>query len=142
MGAIEKIVQKLRGHPELNWAIDGGSLNVDPVSPDGYRVWIDCSDGKFTVGFDGWHEHFDDEDEALDCFAFGFSDQCRLKVVRRGDFDCAWTLESQEHDTWIEDSTVGLFMVPFWRKKSVIYKRNALQSSKSSTAFAEDGLSV
>lgn len=36
-----------------------------------------------AVYFNSWHEEFDDEDEALNCSAFGLSSECRLKEFNR-----------------------------------------------------------
>lgn len=46
------------------WGILGSSITEDLV-----------------VGYGGWHEHFHSPEKALECFAFGFSDQCRLKIT-------------------------------------------------------------
>src|SRR5262249_14251262 len=49
-----------------------------------------------TVYFNGWHENFSDPSEALDCFVFGLSDECRLKEHRRGNVAYRWTVESKK----------------------------------------------
>ena len=61
-------------------------LVVLPTSNHGFSVGLDVSQSHCTVSFNGWHEDFQKEDEALDCFAFGLSDECRLKECRRGNF--------------------------------------------------------
>lgn len=76
------------------------------------------------VGYDGWHEQFDTPEQALECFAFGLSDRCRLKVTYRGNFACNWTVEALEDGRWIEDSTTGLLLVSFWRTPRVEYGQN------------------
>ena len=76
------------------------------------------------MGFDGWHEHFDTEEEALNCFEFGLSGNCRLKVVYRGSFAHRWTLESKTDSGWREDSTTGLLVFPFWRRRRAVYLTN------------------
>lgn len=81
---------------------------------------------RYSVGFDGWHEHFDQVDDALNCFAFGLSDQCRLKVKIRGRMECAWTVQSKEVDSWEDDSTTGLFLVPFWKPSKTAFRQNTL----------------
>jgi hypothetical protein len=67
----------------------------------------------------------------LNCFAFGLSDQCRLKVCLRGGFAYNWTVESKENGNWVEDSTTGLFLFPFWKRKHVCYLRNNLISGET-----------
>ncbi len=51
--------------------------------------------------------------------------RCRLKVFRRGRIDYRWTLEYHNKAGWKEDSTTGLLLFPFWRKREVIYRQNA-----------------
>lgn len=126
MSAIEKIVQKLAAYPVLQWTRDTHLIQVQSLNAGGFSVWFKVQSPGFTVGYDGWHEEFDSEEEAINCFTFGLSDQCRLKVVRRGNFDCSWTVESKSGDNWIEDSTVGLFFAPFWRRKEITYRKNEL----------------
>lgn len=36
------------------------------------------------MSFEGWHEAFEQEEEALECVAFGLSAACRLRVDYRG----------------------------------------------------------
>jgi hypothetical protein len=97
---------------------------IERPTNDGFAVSLTEKLSGYTVGFDGWHEEFDEEDEALEAFAFGLSDQCRLKVVKRGKMECAWIVEGRENDQWQEDSTTGLIFIPFWRKRNVEYRQN------------------
>lgn len=87
-----------------------------------HRLDEDC----YLVGFDGWHEQFDRIEPALNCFSFGFSDQCRLKVRIRGRMECAWTVQSKEADIWEDDSTTGLLLVPFWKRSKTVFRQNTL----------------
>jgi hypothetical protein len=124
MTAIEKIQERLQRYPELRFTIDGSTLTVEAPDADGFSVWLTEQQPGFTVGFDGWHEEFEDEREALEAFAFGLREECRLKVIQRGETDCSWTVESREGDKWREDSTTGMLLTPFWRKKRVVYRQN------------------
>ena len=124
--AIDRIEAKLKKYPELSYEIEGNNISVKPVVESGFWVYFIVRKDGYTVGFDGWHEEFQDEERALDCFAFGFSDQCRLKVVKRGKMECSWSVEGWDGERWVEDSTTGLIFVPFWRRKTVEYRRNDL----------------
>ncbi|MGV3662560.1 MAG: hypothetical protein ACO1TE_20415 [Prosthecobacter sp.] len=98
---------------------------MEPLTKDGFSVWLTEQPPGYTVGFDGWHEEFQDVEEALAAFAFGLSDDCRLQVIQRGSMDCAWTVESRdEQGQWQVDSTTGLLFTPFWRKQRTIYRQN------------------
>lgn len=83
-------------------------------------------DNSCTISFEGWHEEFDDTEEALNVFALGLSNECRLRECRRGSFAYKWTVEYLENGEWIEQSTTGLLLFPFWMKKSVRYLQNDL----------------
>jgi len=67
-----------------------------------------------TVGFEGWHEEFTDEAAALNCFAFGLSTACRLRVFRCRGTDYKWQVLHQVDGRWIADSETGLFVFTFW----------------------------
>lgn len=122
--AIERIRRKLVRHHSIRFTIDGRTVNVHPSCADGFNVGLSENDGSYTVAFDGWHEEFTDLEDALATFAFGMSEDCRLKVVMRGSTACSWTVEGLEDGDWEGDSTTGLVLVPFWRKRHTVYRRN------------------
>ena len=123
MGVIETVRNRLiSNHPDLRFTESDSMIAVQSPVNGGFNISI-TSD--LVVWFDGWHEHFDDESEALDCFAFGFSDQCRLKVTLRGKFDYRWALQVIRDGEWVTESTTGLLIFPFWRAKRVEYRSNA-----------------
>jgi hypothetical protein len=66
------------------------SISVLPSADNGFTVTLRVSGEGYTVFFDGWHEDFNDQEEALNCFAFGLADECRLKESRRGGFAYKW----------------------------------------------------
>ena len=124
MSVLEKVRDRLRTkHADLRYTEANGTITVHAPVPAGFDVWIS---EELIVGYDGWHEHFDTPEKALECFAFGFSDQCRLRVSYRGKFAHKWTLESLVGGQWVEDSTTGLLFFPFWRTARVEYLQNGL----------------
>jgi hypothetical protein len=128
--AIEQIKERLRKYPHVRYeAASSSSISVLPASNDGFTVGLDVSQSQYTVSFNSWHEDFQTEDEALDCFAFGLSDECRLKECRRGNFAYRWTVESKQDGNWVADSETGLFLFPFWKPKKVCYLQNNLIAS-------------
>jgi hypothetical protein len=130
MGAIDRIQEKLSRYPGVEMRKSSHSIEVLPPSTDGFAVSLSIGgDGRMVVQFAGWHEDFEEEDDALNCFAFGLSDACRLKVESRGSVDYRWTLESRHGDQWREDSATGLLAMPFWRRKRVRYLQNSLITS-------------
>jgi hypothetical protein len=129
--AIEQIKERLRKYPHVRYEATSSSISVLPASNDGFTVGLDVSQSQYTVSFNGWHEDFQKEDDALDCFAFGLSDECRLKECRRGNFAYRWTVESKQDGNWVADSETGLFLFPFWKPKKVCHLQNNLIASSN-----------
>ena len=100
--------------------------SVKPTHPNSFNVRIDVTDQHFIISYNGWHEEFENYEEALENFAFGLSDQCRIKVTMRGDFEYKWEVQSAEKDLWMFESETGLLMFPFWRKKKIKFLQNNL----------------
>jgi hypothetical protein len=124
MNLIETLVAKLSKYPQLVLDVKVNSISVKPMVESGFTVWLTANNPGFTVGFDGWHEEFEDEREALGMVGFGLSSQCRLKTIMMGDTDCKWIVEVKSGDEWIARSSTGLILVPFWRSKTVVYRQN------------------
>jgi hypothetical protein len=128
VSAIAKIAAKLSAYPDVRHAVEGTgavrTITVLPGAEDGFAVRLTESRGHWTVGYEGWHEEFDDEDAALECFAFGLSAACRLRVEYRGRMPVKWTVEALSEGAWVEDSTTGLIHPFFWRRPRVQYRQN------------------
>jgi len=122
MSVIQKIKDKLAKYPHIAYEHDGDTLSVTPEG--GFTVWITDLTSAYRVGFDGWHNEFTDEYEALDRFAFGLSEDCRLEVTSRGTTEYKWTLQAYERGEWVSYDTTGLVFFPYWRRKKVEYRRN------------------
>ena len=128
MTVIEEIKSKLQKYPHAKYESDNASISVFPTSDTGFTVGLVVNRNSCTVSFNGWHEEFQNEEEAVNCFAFGLSSDCRLKEYRRGRFPYKWTVESRENGAWVEDSTTGLFLFPFWMRNECRYLQNNLIS--------------
>jgi len=126
MKAIKIIKEKLQKYPQVKFEENENSISIFPLTDDGFTVTLIVGVDDFTVHFNGWHENFENEEKALNCFAFGLSNECRLKEFRRGSEPYKWTLEYEEDGDWIEDSTVGQFISAFWKKETVHYLQNDL----------------
>lgn len=132
MNVLEEIKAKLQQYPFVRYESDADSLSVFPTANDGFTVGLTVNQKSFTVSFNGWHEDFQNEEEALTCFAFGLSADCRLKEYKRGSFAYKWTVEARENGEWVEDSTTGLFLFPFWKPKESRYLQNNLIAAERS----------
>ncbi|MEX2247412.1 MAG: hypothetical protein WEC75_12090 [Dehalococcoidia bacterium] len=131
MDVIREVQERIAKYPQAQVRRSLTHIEILPVAADGFSVSLRVAADRFGVSYEGWHEDFDDPTEALDCLAFGLSDACRLKVCSRGGFDYKWTLESRESGDWVEDSTTGLLLFPFWRSARVRYLQNRLISADS-----------
>jgi hypothetical protein len=129
MSTIETLKAKLTKYPHARFTATDTSILVEPHKPDGFEVRLDVRSGTFTVSFEGWHEEFESEDEALNCFAFGLSSACRLRIDFRGRFPYRWTVESLQDGQWVADSTTGLLIFPFWRRRRTEHRQNHLISA-------------
>lgn len=126
MKIIEEIKARLQRYPHTKHKSDDTSISVFPTSDDGFTVGLTVNQNSYTVSFNGWHEDFQNQAEALNCFTFGLSTDCRLKEYRRGRFAYKWTVESREGGEWVEDSSTGLLLFPFWMKRESRYLQNNL----------------
>lgn len=126
MDPIAEIRRRFQKYPGVRIEEGDGWIRYFPESADGFVVEFALDDGEFVVSFEGWHERFSDVDEALNCFAFGLSDECRLKVISRGGKSCKWIVEYSEDGRWIADSETGLLIYRFWRSPRVDYRQNDL----------------
>jgi hypothetical protein len=126
MDAISEIKAKLVKYPKARYIEEPTSIEVQPEDESGFPVSLHVNDDSFTVHFAGWHEHFDSQDEALNCFVFGLSEACRLQVVYRGSTPTKWILEHQSEGSWIKDSETGLIFFPFWRARRIVHLQNRL----------------
>ncbi len=124
MDPIEMLQQKLARHPELRYESTDNSITVAPPSDEGFSVSFFATPIEYVVYFEGWHEHFETVEKALDCFSFAYSGQCRLRVVYRGSTAVRWELQSRDIDGWVSDTEVGLLLIPFWRRRRVVYLHN------------------
>ncbi len=123
---IQQIEEWLKEKPHLSYEIEEHLIAVKATSETGFNVVLTDEGDEFIVFYDGWHEHFGHSKDAIDCFQFGFSSRCRIKVVCRGKFEHKWTLQYLEGEQWTDYSTTALLFFPFWRKKEVKYFQNGV----------------
>lgn len=121
---IQLIIAKLKQYPHLKYKVEGSKIEVEAPGQEGFSVSLSISDDGFTVYFDGWHETFVEEHEALDCFVFGLSEKARIRVHKRGKQEYKWTLQHLANEEWVDESTTGLMFYPFWQKEETFYRQN------------------
>jgi hypothetical protein len=124
LSVFEKIRLRAEKYSDMVCIVKSTTLTIE-AKAGGFPVSLEVVDEGFKVYFSGWHELFKTEDEALECFSFGLSEECRLAVEYRGTSEVKWTLQTLENGSWISNSTSGLIFLAFWRKKSTGYLQNA-----------------
>lgn len=139
MSAIDELKNKLARYPGVRYTESSDAIEVCPTDKSGFSVCLRVVSTAFSVNFEGWHEHFDSKDAALDCVGFGLSEACRLCVVYRGSTPTKWIVESRQGDSWIQDSATGLLFTPFWRARRIEYRQNHLLPVSKPTGAAVGG---
>ena len=119
---VETVLAKLDRYDGLTVDFSDTHISVTSQNPNSFDVSINADGDAYHVSFGGWHEHIDDQEEALNCFALGLSEDCRLKVVKRGLMECSWTVQTRENEDWVDYSTTGLIFIPLWRRAHVEYR--------------------
>jgi hypothetical protein len=137
MNAIEEIRKRMRHFPQAKTEITVLQATVFPLDETGFQVSLTRNSTGCMVSFDGWHANYEDEADALNVFAFGLSQDCRLQVHYRGDFAHIWKVEEKSKSgewvpcEWVGANEAGLIAPPlFWVKKRVVYLQNQLIESE------------
>ena len=126
MPVADAIEHKCKKHG-AQYTRNGTTITVQPKDGRGFPVTYSFTNGRHCVSYLGWHERFEGETEALNCFAFGLSGGCKLQVWRKGSFPYKWIVYSKDiAGNWKEDSRVGLFLFPYWKKTTITLLQNDL----------------
>jgi hypothetical protein len=133
MGLIARVKKKLdEEYPHIKYEIKDNVLTVPSADKNGFEVGVYLESKEWVVfGGKAWHEHFSDEEAALNCFGCCLNNKYRLKTYFSGNFEYKGTLERLEDGQWHEIDTIGLLFYPFWRKRTIKYLQNNLVDSKN-----------
>ena len=132
MDAIEVLKAKLSAYPHVRYTDNGYKLDVHPHDRSGFTVSLQrLAPSEFLVSFEGWHEEFKSSEEALDCVAFGLSEECRLAISYRFGIQSKWAVESLVNGVWTWDSETGLLDPFFWLPARIEYRQNHLIKAQS-----------
>lgn len=123
---VDRAVKALRSLDGVRFDVSDNAVEVPPASEEGFLVRLRIvNDRAYVVDYDGWRHEFDRAEDAYDCFEYGLSDSCRLKVTYRGDGPVAWHVEKREFGMWVPSAhRVRRRFVPFWRRARVVYRQN------------------
>ena len=91
------------------------SISVSPQNQNGFEVELRDDEDEITVSYEGWHEHFNNEedDAAINYFMAGLTNRYRLCVESWGTRPWKWTPEYLDEDTWTPcGGTMYYFKLP------------------------------
>ena len=125
MDAIAILAGKLKKHSNLRWSRGDNFLKIDAPTPSGFAVDFRHEGDEWNVylGSGGWHQHFDDPEEALDLIAWCYSGEARVREVYRGNILQKSVLEGYVDGAWTSISLTG-YLAPFWRKRTEVLLEN------------------
>jgi len=85
MEPLKEIKTRLAKHPDLEFVEGEDFIEVKGTNADGFDVSLHDHGEEIWVFYSGWHTHFKrtEAESALNCFVFGLSDKCRMKVCSR-----------------------------------------------------------
>lgn len=130
MKVLAELMRRLDQHPNLSYQVEGHILSVLSADAHGFTVSLWDEAPQYTVFFDMWHTQLHDAEQALNCFAFGLSDNCRIKVTCRGGLPHAWSVERRKKgNEWVDYELVGRYptgyiLFPHRHKAEVKYLQN------------------
>jgi hypothetical protein len=125
MKPIDNIKQILKDRNIQISSCDDESLTILPNSENGFEVNFYEHGESFTVGFAGWHDTFENFEDALECFTLGLSNNCRLLVTSRGTVSYHWRVETLSNNVWSRYSILGdIIPIPFWKRKKIRILQN------------------
>ena len=133
MDLIERIYRGLsRRYPGERFEAGDGWIRYLPSTDDGFEVRFEISEEAYLIEFDAWHDHFDDQEEALDWFVLGLCEDCRLKITGKGGRPYRWAVETLLPDgQFAEASIMGTFPLAFWRRSATEIRQNHLPVHQS-----------
>jgi hypothetical protein len=124
MNTIEKVVDILRGFPEIPYEFREDAIRVLKRLDNGYEVALLIQPQGYTVCLAAWHMEFGKEYDAVGTFFAGLTDQYRLEVFSCGNVDYRWRIQYREVNGWRNGSVLRIFSHPLWKRKRVRYLQN------------------
>ena len=123
---IDRAVRTLRALESVAFDAGDDAIAVPPVSDDGFAVRLHMvHDREFVVSYDDWRHTFDRAEDAYDCFEYGLSDSCRLKITLRGNEPVSWHVEKREYGMWVPGHHPRRRRsLAFWRPRRIVYRQN------------------
>ena len=117
-------IRRLLKENNVKFKESNGWIIVHPKDKEGFEVSYSEDEMFAYVGCSGWHEEFDDKEEAKNCFMNALTPHVRLQVSLKGQFEYKWKYEARFEETWEDFGITALLFIPFWRKTKIVIKVN------------------
>ena len=123
---IDRAVRTLRAFEGVIFDATENTIVVPAATDEGFAVRLRMEhDRQFVVEYDAWQHAFDRAEDAYDCFEYGLSESCRLKITLRGDEPVIWHVEKREYGMWVPGRhPLKRLDLAFWRPARVVYLQN------------------
>ena len=123
---IERATRTLDALGGVDYSATPSTVTVRPSDACGFVVTLAVEHARaFVVSYDRWQHRFDRAEDAYDCFEFGLSDSCRLRVTYRGEDAVAWHVEKREYGIWVPSSrSTSRLSLKFWKRRRLVYRQN------------------
>jgi hypothetical protein len=123
---IDRAVRTLRALHGVAFDASRNVIAVPPATANGFAVRLQMvHDRQYVVFYDDWQHTFDRAEDAYDCFEYGLSDSCRLKITLRGDEPIRWHVEKWEYGMWVPGHHPRKrHSLAFWRPSHTVYRQN------------------
>jgi hypothetical protein len=118
---------------------DANAITVRAADATGFDVSLRVVEPRrFVVSYEGWFETFGRAEDAYDCFEYGLSDSCRLRLTFRGATAVAWQIEKRDYGVWMPGRVVRRRLAPFWRPARIERRQNRVFRSRAPADQAEE----
>lgn len=119
----------LEKHPSLTVSRSAGRVKVQAPPGDGFDVELVDDGAEATIYAGGWHDHFNDPDEAAATFMWLLTATTRIVLRFRGKHQIGWRLEWFSEGKWVSHG-FGRILVPvgLWLPVTEVIQQNNLVS--------------
>ena len=115
-----------------------GHLMVGERDEGGFPVQLKDGRDMLQVFHSFWHDNFTKPEEAAKCFLFGLTTAAHLQLSLRGRSPYRWNMHTYANGERVSIGYVNLFLVPFWRKRSVIRFQNSWLSAEELKPWVDE----
>ena len=124
MDPILAIRERFEAREHVKFEEGDGWIRYVPEADGGFAVEFRYAEDGFVVSIDEWREKFTEGTTALNHFAFGLSDQCRVKIVTKARKPIRREVQAQRDGKWAVVYERRSRIYQYWRLARVRYLQN------------------